>query len=296
MAYTSSYPITVDGVRLDTLAWGVELKKITVPGVRESSEVVPGVDGVIPALAEDYEPGVYALDMMVRGSNVDGLIPADSVGEFRKNLDHLLGLFSTRHRLLDVREVVDAAGTVRQASMKRLDSITPEVEVGAIARFTVTLSIPGVFWRSPDALDWIGAPVGGGGQGVQAVTTLEGSTAAIQDAVFLVGGPYTNPTITDTTTGWTLRLNATIPQGQAWRVNTATWSTRVGDLSLGSSDTAGTDQTANTEATTPSGRLLNLTPTYVPAAGVRRVYVSCTGGASVGTTPGLSIRARKAYL
>lgn len=294
MVYTSAYPVTVDGVRLDTLAWGIELKKAVIPGVREASEVVPGRDGVIPAMSEDYEPGLYTLDMLVRGANEDGLIPSDSVGELRANLDHLLGIFSTRHRLLDVREVVDASGTVRQADMKRLDSIAPTVEVGNHARFTVTLSLPGVFWRSPDALDWVGTPAGGGGLSPQTVDTLEGSTAAVQDAAFLVQGPIINPTITDETTGWTLRLNGSVAQGQAWRVNAATWSTRVGALTLGSADTAGADQTANTEATTPSGRFLDLTPAY--SSGTRQVHVRLTGsGVSAGDTR-LSIRARKAYL
>lgn len=294
MAFTSQYPVTVDGVRLDTLAWGVELKKITAPGVREASEVVPGVDGVIPALAEDYEPGVYALDMMVRGSNVDGVIPADSVGEFRKNLDHLLALFSTRHRLLDVREVVDAAGTVRQASMKRLDSITPEVEVGALARFTVTLSIPGVFWRDVSTLDWVGAA---GSTAAQTVTTLTDSSAAVQDAIFLVKGPATNPTITDQATGWTLRLNRALTASEFWRVNSGTWSTRVGSLSLASADTAGTDVTAVTEANTPSGRFLALTPAYSGSGGPGgRLVVTRLTGTGTTTATQLSIRARKAFL
>lgn len=296
MAYTSQYPVTVDGVRLDTLAWGVELKKVTVPGVREASEVVPGVDGVIPALAEDYEPGVYALDMMVRGSNEDGVIPADSVGEFRKNLDHLLALFSTRHRLLDVREVVDASGTVRQASMKRLDAITPEVEVGALARFTVTLSIPGVFWRDLNPLDWVGAA---GSSTLQTPATLAGATAPIQDAIFLVKGPIANPTIRDSMTGWELRLNRSLTASEFWRVNSGTWSTRVGSsLTLASTDTAGTDVTAVTEANTPSGRFLALTPVYLgggSAPANRMVVVSLTGtGTSTATQ--LSIRARKAFL
>lgn len=292
MVYTSAYPVTVDGVRLDTLAWGIELKKAVVPGVREASEVVPGRDGVIPAMSEDYEPGLYTLDMLVRGANEDGLIPSDSVGELRANLDHLLGIFSTRHRLLDVREVVDASGTVRQADMKRLDSIAPTVEVGNHARFTVTLSLPGVFWRSPDALDWVGPA---GSLAAQTIDTLTGSTAPIQDAVFLVKGPITNPAIRDTTTGWSVRLNGPVAAGQAWRVNTATWSTRVGALTLGSADTAGTDQTANTEADTPSGRFLDLTPAYYPGVNQRRLLAGVTGSGATTATQ-LSIRARKAYL
>lgn len=292
MAYTSAYPITVDGVRLDTLAWGVEMKKMTVPGVRQADEVVPGRDGVIPSMGDDYEPALYSLDMMVRGSNEDGVIPADSVGLLRANLDHLISTFSKRHALLDVREVVDGSGTVRQAMMKRLDSIVPEMEVGLSARFTVSLMIPDVVWRDVGALDWVGTA---GSFVQQEVSTLRGSTAQVTDAVFLVKGPITNPTLTDEATGWTLRLNRALSSTEFWRVNAGTWSSRVGGLSLGSADATGTDVTALTEANAPSGRLLALTPVYLPSGPFRRARVALTGS-STSTATQLSVRARKAYL
>ena len=288
MANTSAYPITVDGVRLDTLAWGVEMKKVTVPGVRGADEVVPGVDGVIPAVWEDYEPALYSLDMMVRGSNEDGLIPADSVGRLRENLDLLLSLFSKRHGLIQVTERVDASGTVRSALMKRVDSIVPEIEPGLSARFTVTLMIPGVYWRG-SPVDWVGAA---GNFAVQDVTTLQGSTAQVQDGIFLVKGPITNPTITDPATGWSVRLNGAVGATETWRVNSATWSTRKGvGLTVSSADSAGADMTATTEATAPSGRFIALTP----VGANRNVQVRLTGSGTSSATQ-LTIRAGKAYL
>ena len=292
MAYTSAYPITVDGVRLDTLAWGVELRKVVIPGTREANEVVPGVDGVIAALNEDYDAATYSLDMFVRGSNEDGLIRADSVGQLRANLDHLTAIFSKRHALLDVREVVDAAGTVRQAMMKRQDSFTPEIAPGLSAKFTVQLVVPGVYWRALTSPDWVGAA---GSSAVQEVTTLRDSSGTIRDAVLLVVGPVTNPTVTDVNTGFTVRLNGALAAGQSWCVNVGTWSTRTGSVNLASADALGTDATATTEANHPSGLFLPLTPVYAAAVGARTVRVSLTGTGMTSATQ-LQIRARKAFL
>lgn len=299
MAYTSAYPITVDGVRLDTLAWGVELRKVVIPGTREANEVVPGVDGVIPSMNDDYDAATYTLDMFVRGSNEDGVVPADSVGRLRANLDHLVAIFSKRHALLDVREVVDAAGTVRQAMMKRQDSFVPEIAPGLSAKFTVQLVIPGVYWRSLSAVDWVG------GAGVvnssQVVTTVEGSTGAINDAVLLVKGPITNPKVADPYgTGAFVQYRGTLAAGDVWRVNCETWATRVGaGLTLDSSDTVGTDATAVTEANDPSGRFLSIRPGYYygtsVASSTRRSVLMLQGSGASSETQ-LQVRARKAFI
>lgn len=292
MANTTAYPITVDGVRLDTLAWNIEAAKITVPGVRAADDVAPGIHGVIPGLDEDYDEAAYALDMFVRGTDADGTIVADQVGQFRENLDALIHLFSKRYALLDLREVVDAGGTQRQALARRLDALVPTIELGQVGRFTITFTIPGAFWQDPATSDWTGTAGAASGT-VQEVVPLRGATAPIQDAIYLVVGPATNPTVTDAATGRIVRLNQALAAGSQWRVNAGTWSSRTGTtLTLDSLDTDGTDAMADTDFS-DQARLLTLNPAL--DTGFRRVKASLSGSAFSGTTQ-LLVRARRKFL
>lgn len=291
MSNTTAYPITVDGVRLDTLAYNIEGAQFTVPGVRSRDDIAPGVHGVLPGLDEDYEEGGYTLSMFVRGTDVDGLIVADQIGRFRENLDSLIHLFSKRYALLDLREVVDAGGTQRQAMCRRLDALVPQIDLGQVGRFTVTFSIPGAFWQDTATTDWAGV-VGAASGVVQEVVPLQGSTAPIQDGIYLVTGPALNATITDVASGNIVRLNGALAAGSTWRLNAGTWSSRTGvGLGLGSADTTGADVLATTDFST--SRMLTLNPALV--TGLRRVQVSLTGTTFTAATA-LTVRARRRFL
>lgn len=292
MSNTTAYPITVDGVRLDTLAWNIESARFGVPGVRSADDQAPGVHGVIPGLDEDYQPGLYVLSMFVRGTDADGLIVADKVGRFRENLDSLIHLFSKRYALTDLREVVTAGGVERQAMCRRLDAMAPDIDLGQIGRFTVSFDIPGAFWQDTATADWAGT-VGAASGTVQEVVPLQGSTAPIQDGIYLVVGPATNPTITDQASGRMVRLNQALPAGTNWRVNAGTWSSRTGvGLGLGSADATGTDAVATTDFS-DQARMVTLNPALV--TGLRRVQVNLSGTAFTAATA-LTVRARRKFL
>ena len=98
MTNTSLWPITVDGVRLDTYAWNIrtregrdysaQLKTTNIDSPLEDGEVwVPG---------KKYGPGRLILQMWVGGCDANGQIPADRdmYYVYRKNLDALRRLFS----------------------------------------------------------------------------------------------------------------------------------------------------------------------------------------------------------
>lgn len=290
MTNTTSYPITVDGVRLDTLAYNVTGAKWRIPGVRSGAAVIPGVHGELPSYEDDYEPGGYVLSMWARGTDVDGVIPGDSVGQLRENLDTLLHLFSARHRLLDVRETV-ATGVERQAMCSVQDVIAPEVESGRVAQFKVDLIVPGAFWQDASITDWSQAPPVSGT--TYDVTPLNGTTAPIQDGKFLVTGPITNPKIFDIPTGASVSYTGTIAGGSQWFVNCDTFASRVGSgLTLASADTDGSNAIAQTSFTKPN-RLLTLVPARV--SGVRKVQVKITGTGLSGATA-LGVRARRKFL
>lgn len=111
MTYTSDRPITVDGVRLDTLAWNISQINRATAATRSADVEVPGRDGAIPSLNDPLEPVQVGLEMFVMGTDADGRVPNGSRRDrFWANLDELIHLFSKRHALLDVQETVTMPG------------------------------------------------------------------------------------------------------------------------------------------------------------------------------------------
>ena len=295
MTFTSDRPVSVDGVRLDTLAWNITRISRSTAARRSANQQVPGRDGTLPSLNDDLEAGSFGLEMFVMGTDDAGAVPvAGKRDTLRANLDELVHLFGKRHALLDVRETV-TAGVERRAWAKAEDSIQPDVNtVGSSGMFTVGLTLPYGMWEDVNTQDWNGT-LGAASGTVQEVTTLRGATERVNDAVVLVTGPATNPRVTDQATGAYVELQAALAAGQFWRVNVGTWATRRGaGLGLGSADTTGTDSQDVTRfgGTANQAAFLPLVP--VRDTGERRVKVALTGTGFTGATR-LSIRARRKY-
>jgi hypothetical protein len=294
MATYTSYPVTVDGVRLDSSAWGIEARtRITAPA-RTADVVLPGVDGVSASLNDDLDQMQRTYNMWLLGTDADGIIPGGSnaMSQCLANLDQLTFLFGTRHRLIDVQEVVDHTGTVRQYWGKVADTISPEIRAGGIGRFSVTVNVPAGTGQDVNTADWSQSSLTSAV--FYEVTTLAGMTGPLSDAILLVTGPITNPRITDLATGGYVQLNAAVPAGQQWRVNCGTWATRYGSgLSFTSLDSAGTNGDAVTISSGGGASFLRMRPAL--SGGVRRVQLSLTGtGITTATT--LAVRARRKFL
>lgn len=464
MVNTSTRPITVDGVRLDTLAWNIEKVERATAGRRSGDYSSPLMDGTVAGLNDALEPSVFGLQMWLQGTDVDGAVPAAGrTTTLRENLDELLHLFGKRHQLLDLREqtgngtwarnlvtnrdapaalgagatithnvsyggqtwkrvavttashgvrhLVDAselvngspytasfllandsgvsvtvsadwcdatgatwtlaAGETRLVSFtgtratydstfrfldislptvgtsilfrqvaivpgsvavdtyfdgdtawdadylyrwegaagasvsrrearntrrcwaKVVEAIAPDINTaGSAGVFSVALTIPAGMWEDPDQQDWTQvAPVT-----AAEVTTMQGSTERINDAVYLVKGPANTPRITDPATGMFVELGQNLPAGSFWRFSSGSWASRVGTtLTLGSMDTDGTDVAGVTGVGGPA-RAYGLPLVPVRDAGARRVDVTLTAASGIvnGTTA-LSVRARRKY-
>ena len=290
MTNTSAHPITVDGVRLDTLAYNIEAVTWRTPPVRSGMVSVPGVHGVLPSYEDDYEDAGVVLSMIVLGHDVDGVATADPSATLQEHLDALLHLFSARHRLLDVQRTM-SPGVIRQAWCARTEGIEPEVSVGRVARLKVALTVVEGFWRDPTSTDWSqAAPVSGT---AYEVTTLQGATAPVQDGRVLVTGPAVGPVVTDVTTGATCALSGTLAAGEKWFIDAGSFASRIGTgLTLASAATDGTDAIATTTWSRPS-RMLTLTGAL--DTGARRTKVSLTASGLTGASA-IGVRAVRRYL
>lgn len=297
MVNTSDRPITVDGVRLDTLAWNISKINRAVAARRSADQIVPGRDGVIASLNDNLEPITFGLEMFVMGTDADGAVPAAGRRDtFRANLEELVHLFGKRHALLEVQETT-SLGVIRRAMAKVQDAIQPDVStIGSHGSFTVGLQIPAGCWEDVATSDFNTTLNAFPGTGVTIdVTNLQGATGRITDAIILVTGPITNPRVTDPNTGAYVEYQGALTAADKWRVNVGTWATRVGTtLTLGSLDTGGTDAQAATRfgGTPNQAAFLPLVP--VRSGTVRKVQVVVTGTGTT-TATRLGIRARRKY-
>lgn len=180
----------------------------------------------------------------------------------------------------------------RRALAKVSASIAPDLNnVGTAGVFSVALTIPAGVWEDADTSDWTKT---GTSQVASEVTTLTGGTERTNDGIFLVTGPVNTPRITDPATGMWVELGTNLAAGQFWRLNSSTWASRHGTgLSLGSTDTTGTDGSSITNVGGPA-RPYALPLVPVRDTGARRVRVTLSGTSMTASTA-LSIRARKKF-
>lgn len=287
MSNTSVIPMSVDGVRLDTLAYNIETidGRIGVPGVRGANPQVPGRSGSIFVPNKAYDEGNIVLKMWVNGCDVDGLVPTTGMTEFRKNVDTLSALFSKRAALLDVRQTWPAG--VRQALCEVLQAYDLSSRaIQPYGKFSVALSIPGTFWQDVSTSDHPSATNLTPATVVTASTYI-GATAPMEDMILVVRGPATNPKLTDLTTGSWVQLAGTIASGTDWQVDCANWTSKTGAALLfgaGGSSVIGT--------TSHSG-LVGSFISLSPLAGGPQIRLD---GSTFGTNTQVQVRGRRKYL
>lgn len=285
---------TVDGVPMDHPAGCWRLLAATqvrpLPGVRAAQVAVPGRPGDLPTTGEDVAATTVGLTLAVRGVDPDGA-DRGAVG-LEHNLRGLYGLFGVRHRLLDLRYTPAAGMPDLCAEAKVVTASEPTAWIGAArARLAIVLSIPGVFWRDPTPADWststLGAPV--------RVSTLDGSTAPVLDAIFRVTGPVTGLRITDTTTGSWLAYPGTVAAGRQLRVHCGRMDAH--DASAVTWDGAEANATGRVVTGGPGSgfRFLALTPAPVASVHDRGVRVLVEGTATSAATQ-VEVHGRRAFL
>lgn len=246
MVNTSRWPVTVDGTRLDSLAWNIS--------TRQGRDLEPGLvgenidsgmrDGVIWTPHKKRDAGRLVLDMWVGGTDEDGAVPVgeDDYERYTLNLDALKRMFGVTHRLLDVRLQMDAAGNmIRQALCEKSAMITPEMQAGYpyTAKFVVELTIPGGFLQDVAESNYDSNVGLVANTDITLPPPFPQATAPMRNLYAVLDGPATNPKIIDNRNGHWVQYNGVVANGSQWVVNTATWSSKVG-IGIAFTDT-GTD-------------------------------------------------------
>lgn len=298
MTNLSAFPVSVDGVRLDTYAMAVESSALTLGGLRTRDLVMPGLDGEVASLDDPREPSWFTMTIFVKGCDDDGALTpgTDANTVYLKNLQALKHLVGRVGSLLSVRWVVDPAATPATdllADCKVVDAITPDDGWSAYGRVTVSLKIPGVYRRAVASTDWTtGASLAG--KPIWDTPPLLGYTAPCDDAILLLRGPSAAGTkIVDVATGNYVVLNTTLADAtQYWRVDVGQWSSTKGTAAT--LDTpGGVDVRGSTDWSGRTPVWLRLHPRANGGTYKSQVKVDYAG-AIVPTS--LSIRARGGHL
>ena len=314
MTTTSNFPLTINGVRLDTLAFNISTYdgRRGMPSKRLASVLLPGVHGALPVLSNgSFEVGSFILKMWVAGAEVDGTVPhatSPSRKLYDRNLDAIFHLFSTTDRLLDLRQKM-GDGSVRQAYGRVTESVIPAVggaEWAIRAEVTVSLEIPSVFWQDAAEQSFVGTASASSPHNLT-VTTLTGSTAPIEDGIFLVYGPAASGVrLSCPDLGSWIVLNRALAVGEVWRVDSSRWRSVVGGTGMGFDGAFTTDVIALTDFAGSGNRLFTILPKVagstvipspiIPLTEAGRTCHLVLSGSGFGAATQVRVRARRKFL
>lgn len=226
---TTQETLVVNGVVLNTLAKNVSslTGRLKVPSRRGENITVPGRHGTLRTTRKFYDQGDIVLPMWVRGCDDDGLVTS-SREEFYSNVDQLAKLFNPGDGLLEVVHTLPD-GSARRAWAECTEAIDFSVSSGShgfpLGKFSVALKMPSPFWEETTVTS-IDLPVGL----VGSVNQLDGTTAPIDDAVFTITGPATNPRVEALYNNVTMenptwfQYSGTVPATKTLTVDIGQWS------------------------------------------------------------------------
>jgi hypothetical protein len=235
MTNTSQNPITVDGVRLDTLAHNISAKvgRDIMPSVAGSNIDTGLRHGQLWVPHKKFGPGQLVLKMWVSGCDEDGVVPVDGddYWQYMQNLDNLKRMFAVHNRLLDVRHTIKRDGSVVRQALAEVTIAIPPDKLAAYpytSEFTVEMTMPGSFWQNvaDTTFDTNAGVLANSDHTLPA--PWPAATAPMTDLYVVVDGPATNPKVIDNRSGHYVQLNSAIGPGIQWVVNTATWSSKTG--------------------------------------------------------------------
>ncbi|MGW3181648.1 hypothetical protein ACWDD9_20470 [Kitasatospora sp. NPDC001119] len=196
--------------------------------------------------------------------------------------EDLLRVVARPHRLLTF-ERHTAAGQIRRCEGEVLSALTPAPLGQSGMRISLEVNVPAGYWASADTSTHATGPGAPVPQDL-VLTEFADATAPMEQLAYLLTGPITAPTVTDTTDatgGDSFTYTGQIGAGQSLTVDAATW------------------QLTGTGGLVPDpGRLTNTGPAFLRLAPGRPGKPPSVrlNGTNTGPTTRLAVTGHRAYL
>ena len=285
----SNEVLDIDGISLRGQGFGASTRtgRYSVPGVRGENLVLAGSSGSQFVRNKPFEEGAGSLSLWAIGATTsqtgERVLPPTMAlrrAAFEENMQTLMRLFTRPHRLSTIR-TAQPDGSIRRAQVEWREWSEPEVQAGGTrAEWTISYTIPGVWWEDVSATTQSTPP--SSNWPVLNLTNFAGMTGIIDDAQISVTGPVVNPRIQDMETGQWVQYSGTVSAGQTWTVDCGAFTSTL----------SGVNALANT---THSGgfRFLTISNCYGSNNYPRLQMVQ---GGSLGGTTSLSVTARRKWV
>lgn len=227
MTATTAETLSINGVVLNTLAKNIEslTGRMNVAPIRTENVSVPNRHGKLRTLQKFYDEGNIVLPMWVKGCDDDGNVPISAREQFFANVDALTKLFHPGSGMMEMLHTLPD-GSVRRALVECTDVINFSTMGGGnpLAKFSVSLRVPGVFWEDAEPITVDLPPTQNG-----YVVALDGTTAPIEDAVITITGPAVDTRIEAYYDGAPLESPSwihypNVPAGQSLTIDSGDWA------------------------------------------------------------------------
>lgn len=281
--------LEIDGVSLRGQGFGAATRtgRYSMPLKRGENTVIPGASGTVFFKDKPYEEGTGAISLWALGATTDGsgnlVIPATFAlqrAAFETNINTIMRLFTRGHKLSVIR-AAQPDGSIRRASVEWNEWSEPDVQAGGTrAEWAIAYTIPKVWWEDESATIQA-ATAGATLPKTLNLTSFTDMTGVIDDAVFTVSGPITNPKITDSETGAWVQYTGAVPNGQSWVVDVAAMTSMVNSA------------TVAVNTTHAGGYKYLMIPNVFGTTNTPQLVLSGSGG---GAATNLSVSARRKWV
>ena len=239
-------PWLVDGMDIQSMAFGVETADATPPDLRGSHLSIPGMNGVYAQYNRSYEPGTIALKMWVLGCDVDGTLPGIRSARrqmFERNVRMLFRLFGYQGNTVTLSKTIygdyEGATPIKVKARAIIDGFTSLDTMAARQRaeLTVTMTLVDSFWSDVNTTT---DSTGASATMPKTLALSDVGTAPVDDSTITITGPITAPRVTCPASGSWIQYTGSVAAGQTLVIDTGAGTAKLnGNTSVLSSVTHG---------------------------------------------------------
>lgn len=230
--------LIVDGVDIQSMAFGVESVDSVPPTLKGNHLTIPGRNGVVAQFNRSYDPGSLALKMWVLGCETDGTVPGLRSSRrqlFERNLRALMRLFGYQGNTVTLTKTIfgDGPGSnpIQVKALAIIDGFSSLETMAARQRaeMTVALTLVDSFWSDVNTTTDATTP---SATMPQTLRLTDPGTAPVDDSIISITGPISNPRVTCPASGSWVQYTGTVPSGQTLVIDTGAATAKIGNNSV----------------------------------------------------------------